>query len=274
MEAMILAAGAGTRLRPLTDRIPKALVEVGGRPLLGSVMERVVGAGATRIVVNTHHHEDQIRDYLRDHTLAGVDVAISSEPDGPYDTGGGLFAAAPLFREESPFLLHNVDVLSTIPLDGLVEEHLAARARAEGVLRRPTDADAGTDGAEAPPRRSLVASLAVQARDAKRRLLFDDLGLMGWENRGSDRVAEGFHRVREQVGDLRRWSFTGIHVVEPGIFGLSERTGTFSIITLYLELAAQGHMILPIDVSDHDWIDIGTPERLAEAERAAAEPDQ
>ncbi len=275
MEAMILAAGAGTRLRPVTDRIPKALVAVGGRPLLGLVMKRVAEAGATRIVVNTHHHEEQIRDYLRDHTLADVDVAISSEPDGPYDTGGGLFAAAPLFQEEGPFLLHNVDVLSNIPLDGLVEEHLAARARMEGVLQRPTDADAGTEGAEAPPRRSLVASLAVQARDAaRRRLLFDDLGLMGWENWGSDRAPEGFHRVREPVGDLRRWSFTGIHVVEPGIFGLSARTGTFSIITLYLELAAQGHMILPIDCSDHDWIDIGTPERLAEAERAAAEPDQ
>lgn len=258
MEAMILAAGAGTRLRPVTDRIPKALVEVGGRPLLGLVMKRVAEAGATRIVVNTHHHEDQIRDYLRDHTLAGVEVVISSEPGGPYDTGGGLFAAAPLFREEGPFLLHNVDVLSNIPLDGLVEEHLAARARMES-----TD-EVG----------QLVASLAVQARDAKRRLLFDDLGLMGWENRGSDRAPEGSHHVREQVGDLRRWSFTGIHVVEPGIFGLSERTGTFSIITLYLELAAQGHMILPIDVSDHHWIDIGTPERLAEAERAAAEPDQ
>ncbi len=274
MEAMILAAGAGTRLHPLTDRIPKALVEVGGRPLLGLVIERVVGAGAKRIVVNTHHHEEQIGDYLRDNAPEGVDIALSSEPDGPYDTGGGLFAAAPLFREEGPFLLHNVDVLSSIPLDGLVEEHLAARARMEGVLRRPTDAVAGTEGAEAPPRRSLVASLAVQARDAKRRLLFDDLGLMGWENWGSDRAAEGLHRVRDPVGDLRRWSFTGIHVVEPGIFGLSDRTGTFSIITLYLELAAQGHMILPIDASDYDWIDIGTPERLAEAERAAAEPDQ
>lgn len=258
MEAMILAAGAGTRLRPLTDRIPKALVEVGGRPLLGLVIERVVGAGATRIVVNTHHHEEQIGDYLRDNAPEGVDIALSSEPDGPYDTGGGLFAAAPLFREEGPFLLHNVDVLSSIPLDGLLEAHLAARAR-----MKSTD-EVG----------QLVASLAVQARDAKRRLLFDDLGLMGWENWGSDRAPEGFHRVREPVGGLRRWSFTGIHVVEPGIFGLSERTGTFSIITLYLELAAQGHMILPIDTSDHHWIDIGTPERLAEAKRATAEPDQ
>ena len=258
VEAMILAAGAGTRLRPLTGRIPKALVEVGGRPLLGRVLEQVVEAGAGRVIVNAHHHEDQIRSFLRDNTPQGVEVAISSEPDGPYDTGGGLFAAAPLFQEEGPFLLHNVDVLSNIPLDGLMEEHRAARAQTEGAD------EAGT----------LVASLAVQKREASRRLLFDDLGLMGWENRGSDRAPEGLHQVREPVGELQRWSFTGIHVVEPTIFRLSERTGTFSIITVYLELAAEGHAILPIDVSAHDWIDIGTPERLAEADRIVVDSDQ
>ena len=250
MEAMILAAGAGTRLRPLTDTIPKALVQVGARPLLGLVMQRLVELGVDRVIVNTHSHEDQIVEFLDTHVPAEVEIAISPEPDGPYDTGGGLFAAAHLIRENRPFLLHNVDVLSLIPLDGLLAAHSEARQRSG---------------------EQLLATLAVQARDANRQLLFDDLGLMGWENQGSDRTAEGSHQVRDPVGELTRWSFTGIHVIEPSIFKLSNRAGTFSIITLYLELAAQGYFIAPCDVSGHDWIDVGTPERLAEANRLTAD---
>jgi len=246
MEAMILAAGAGTRLRPLTDTIPKALVQVGARPLLGLVMQRLVELGVDRVIVNTHYHEDQIVEFLDTHVPAEVEIAISPEPDGPYDTGGGLIAAAYLFREDRPFLLHNVDVLSRIPLDGLLATHWEARERSG---------------------EQLLATLAVQARDANRQLLFDELGLMGWENKGSDRTAEGSHQVRDPVGELTRWSFAGIHVIEPSIFKLSDRAGTFSIITLYLELAAQGYVIAPFDVSGHDWIDVGTPERLVEAAR-------
>lgn len=242
---MILAAGAGTRLSPITDRIPKALVEVAGRPLLARVLDRLIEVGVTRVIVNMHHHEDQIRNFVRDNEHRGVEIVLSPEPDGPYDTGGGLFAAAPLLREDRPFLLHNVDVISSIPLDDLLARHQVETQRAE---------------------QALVVSLAVQARDASRLLLFDDLGLMGWENAGSDRAARGSHRVRKPVGRLRKLSFTGIHVVDPTIFTLSDRSGTFSIITLYLELAAAGHRILPIDVSSYDWIDVGTPARLAEAE--------
>jgi NDP-sugar pyrophosphorylase family protein len=248
MQAMILAAGAGTRLRPLTDRKPKALVQVGDRPLLAWVVHRLAETGVNRIIVNTHYYEDQIRAFLDANVPAGVEIAVSPEPGGPYDTGGGLFHAAHLFSEDRPFLLHNVDVLSRIPLEGLLASHLKARERSG---------------------QRLVATLAVRARDANRQLLFDDLGLMGWENKGSDRAAHGLHHVRDPVGELTRWSFTGIHVVEPSVFGLSDRTGTFSIITLYLELAAQGYVIAPSDVSGHDWIDVGTPERLAEANRVS-----
>lgn len=244
MEAMILAAGAGTRLRPLTDRVPKALIEVADRPLLAHVIDRLVEAGATRIVINTHHHEEQIRTFLAGNTPQHVEIAISPEPEGPYDTGGGLFAAAPLFKGDGPFLLHNVDVLSRIPLDALLAAHVAAEDHEEG---------------------RLVASLAVQARDASRQLLFDTRGLMGWENRGSEGEVQASHHVREPIGALERWSFAGIHVLEPRIFDLSDRTGAFSIITLYLELARQGHSILPVDMSPHDWIDVGTSERLDEA---------
>lgn len=245
MEAMILAAGHGTRLRPLTDGIPKALVEVGGRPLVARVLGRMAGAGFRRVVLNVHHHEAQIRAYLQDHPPAGMEILFSPEPDGPYDTGGGLFAARHLFRESSPFLLHNVDVLSAIPLDQLLASHQRAAARTP-------------DG--------IAASLAVQERPARRSLLFDEEGLVGWENLGSDRAPEGHREVREPVGALRRLAFTGIHVVDPRIFDLSPRRGTFSIIDLYLELASQGHRIRPLDVTGHPWIDVGTPERLREAE--------
>jgi NDP-sugar pyrophosphorylase family protein len=251
MEAMVLAAGAGTRLRPLTDRVPKALVQVSGRPLLGRVLDRLVAAGVTHVVVNAHHHEEQIRAFLDQNAPSGVELTVSSEPDGPYDTGGGLFAAAHLFRKAGPFLLHNVDVISGIPLDELVATHVSVR--------------------QCSPGRS-VASLAVQRRAASRQLLFDELGLMGWENHGNDSADRGSQRVRQPVGELRRYSFTGIHVVEPSVFGLSDRTGTFSIVTLYLELAAQGYLISPVDVSAHEWIDVGTHERLAEAMRMVEGP--
>ena len=244
MEAMILAAGLGTRLRPLTDTLPKALIPVRGRPLLAHVMDRLVATGVTRIIVNVCHHADQVRAFLERHAPLGIDVALSPEPDGPYDTGGGLLAAAPLFRKAETLLLHNVDVLSAIPLDRLLAAHRAARERSAGVL---------------------VASVAVQARDTSRQLLFDAQGLMGWENRGSDGAVRESQRVREPVGPLRRWSFTGIHALEPAIFGLAERTGRFSIIRWYLDLARRGYTVQPVDMSPYQWTDVGTPERLANA---------
>jgi N-acetyl-alpha-D-muramate 1-phosphate uridylyltransferase len=244
MEAMILAAGGGTRLRPLTDQVPKALVQVGGRPLLAWVMGRLAEAGVTRIIVNTHHHHHQIRAFAEAHPPPGVELLLSPEPEGPYDTGGGLFKAAPFFLEKAPFLLHNVDVMSSVPLRKLLDEHVRAGSLREG---------------------RVVASLAVQDREARRQLLFDDLGLMGWENRGSDRAPLGRQEVRDAVGPVRRRSFTGIHAVEPAIFRLGRRTGSFSIVDLYLELAGEGWIIHPVDVSVEEWIDIGTPERLQEA---------
>jgi len=245
MEAMILAAGLGTRLAPLTDAVPKALIVVRGRPLLAHVMDRVVAAGATRLIVNTCRHGDQVTRYLGEHAPPGVEVLLSHEPDGPYDTGGGFLAAAPLFRRDGPILLHAVDVLSRIPLEALLAEHRDARERlgAGGTSR-------------------LVATLAVQDRPASRRLLFDDQGLMGWEHREAGRS----RRVRESVGAVRDLAFAGIHVVEPEILGLGERSGVFPIRELYLDLAARGYRIVPADVTAHPWQDVGTPERLREAE--------
>lgn len=249
LEAMILAAGEGTRLHPLTERIPKALVEVAGRPMLWWVLKSLTDAGVSRIIVNTHFHDDQIRAFLRENTPEGVEIAVSHEPEGPLDTGGGLVTAAPLFRSKGPFILHNVDVLSRIPLEELWARHVAERDRWAG---------------------RLVASLAVRWGSSDRQLLFDDLGLMGWENRGSDRSPSGARQVRDAVRELRRWSFTGIHVVERRVFRMTGLTGKFSIIAMYLELASRGEVILPVDTSTHDWIDVGTHERLEEANRMAA----
>lgn len=249
MDAMILAAGAGTRLRPLTDRIPKALVPVRGRPLLAHVLDRLTAAGATRVIVNTHHHGDQIGRYLAAHAPGGVEIVLSPEPGGPYDTGGGLLAAAPHFERSGPFFLHNVDIVSAIPLDALYAAHTAAAERRPG---------------------RLVASLAVRDRDGGRRLLFDADGLMGWENRGPDGAVVESHRVREPRGPAAAWGFTGIHVIDPLIFDHVGRRGTFSIIGWYLDLARDGWPIQPVDVSSHEWIDVGTPDRLAEADGPAA----
>lgn len=241
MEGMILAAGAGTRLGPLTQHLPKALVEVGGKPLLEWVVSKFQKAGINRIVINCHHHEEQIRQFVQEYGPPGVDFVLSPEPDGPFETGGGLIHSARHFLEKDPFLLHNADVLSTIPLEDLLARHMEARTE------------------------KLIASLAVQERDSRRVLLFDEEGLMGWENQGSDGGPDGRVQVRNPVGLVSRKAFTGIHVVDPVIFELCRRTGNFSIISLYLDLASEGWAIQPLDVSREKWFDVGTPERLDEA---------
>jgi NDP-sugar pyrophosphorylase family protein len=235
MEAMIFAAGLGTRLAPITDRLPKALVPVRGRPLLSHVMDRLVAAGARRLVVNTCRHGDQIAAWLEAHAPAGIEIALSPEPDGPYDTGGGLAAAAHLFRAGGPIILHNVDILSSIPLDRLLETHRAAR-------RRLGD--------------KFVATLAVQTRPATRRVLFDDVGLVGW----------GTQRVRDPVGTVRDLAFAGIHVIEPALLELGGKSRVYPIRDVYLEAVGQGRIVQPYDASAFDWLDVGTPERLREAE--------
>lgn len=241
---MILAAGLGTRLRPLTERAPKALVQVAGVPMIERVARRLVAAGADRLIVNVHHHAESIAAFL--HGLAeglGVEIAVSREEERPLDTGGGLLRAEALFRKDAPFLLHNVDVITDIDLEALYGAH----------------------GTEA------VATLAVHRRDTSRFLLFDEGGLFGWEN-----TARGLSRsVRGPRGELLRLGFAGIHVVAPGIFELLEAAGyerddPFSILDAYLRLVGEGRRIAPHDVTGDFWIEIGNPERLARAEALLA----
>jgi NDP-sugar pyrophosphorylase family protein len=241
---MILAAGLGTRLRPITDRIPKALVPVAGVPMLERVARRLAAAGADRLVVNVHHHASMIEEFgaqlARD---LGVEFLVSREDERPLDTGGGLLHARRHFRADAPFFLHNVDVITEIDLGALY------RAHEEGA----------------------VATLAVHERETSRFLLFDERGLFGWENagRGTSRT------VRDARGDVQRLGFAGIHVVSPDAFALLEAAGfraesPFSILDGFLTLAGAGRRIAPHVVTGAFWVEIGNPERLARAESLLA----
>jgi NDP-sugar pyrophosphorylase family protein len=237
---MILAAGLGSRLRPLTDHTPKALIEIGGVTILERIARGLVAAGADRLIVNAHHHAEQIAQSatLLSREL-GVEVLASPEEKEPLDTGGGLAHAEPLFRKEGPFFLHNGDIVTNIDLPGLLAAH-----RATGAL----------------------ATLAVGHRETTRFLLFDDRGLYGWEN-----VARDTEKTcRPSSGDKRRFPFAGVHVISPEIFGLITESGAFSILDVYLRLSAEGQAILPHDVTGALWHEIGDPERLARAREVLA----
>ena len=232
---MILAAGLGTRLRPLTDHTPKALIEIGGVSILEQIARRLAAAGVDRIIVNAHRHPDQVEaaaDRLA--RELGVDVKVSLEAEAPLETGGGLAHAEPFFRKGGSFFLYNGDIVTDIDLAGLLAAHQATGA---------------------------LVTLAVGRRETTRRLLFDRKGLVGWENAATGRR----ERCREQVEEIEAWPFAGIHVISPEIFGLITEKGAFSILDLYLRLSAEGHRVLPHDVSQALWLEIGDPERLARA---------
>lgn len=235
---MILAAGLGTRLRPLTDRIPKPLLEVGGETILERTARRLAAAGADRLIVNVHAFADRIEHHLeRLGAALEVEVRVSRETERPLETGGGLLQAAQFFRGGEPFFLHNADILTDLDLRALYAAHRAA----------------------AP-----LATLAVNERPTSRLFLFDERGLCGWENVTTGAAA----RVREPVGAVRRIAFAGVHVIDPAIFELVTERGAFSIVDPYLRLAGAGERILPFDVSGDTWYEIGTAERLAAARAA------
>jgi len=233
---MLLAAGLGTRLRPLTDHAPKALVDVGGLPILERVARRLIDAGADRLIVNLYHFGDQIRDYVAKRDGFGVEVLFSSEDPQPLETGGGLLQAAPLFRRDAPFFLHNADILTDLPL---AEMYAAHRER------------------------DPLATLAVMERDSSRYLLFDDLGLFGRADEKKGIRLE----ARAPQGEVRRLAFGGVHVISPDLLDLFTESGAFSILDPYLRLAGEGRRILPFRIDGAYWSDIGKPEQLEEARR-------
>ncbi len=240
MKAMILAAGLGTRLRPLTDNCPKALVEVDGRPLLEITLSRLRAFGIRDVIINVHHFAEMILDYLKTNDNFGMHIEISRE-DLLLDTGGGLKKASWFFLEDSgrveePFILHNVDVTSTIDLRRMVEFHTQNQA---------------------------LATLMVQNRETSRYLLFDNqLQLCGRRN-APDQKTE-FVRPSQQVQAL---AFSGIHVISPGLLAKMSEDGVFSIISSYLHLAAQGERILAFRADEYYWRDLGSPDSVLQAVR-------
>ena len=235
---MILAAGLGTRLRPLTDRVPKALVEVGGIPVLERAARRLVAAGADRLVINVHPFAEQIERHLRERGNYGVEVRIAHEREAPLETGGGLWAAREHFRGNAPFFLHNADLYTDLDLQALYRAHLAGEA---------------------------LVTLAVMDRPSSRGLLFDAQGLLGHVN--DDRGLRVV--VRTPVGQVERLAFGCVHVIEPRFFDLVVERGRFGIFETYLRLAAEGVRIAPHRVEGCTWCDIGRPADLARADRQA-----
>ncbi|MBI4424013.1 MAG: nucleotidyltransferase family protein [Elusimicrobia bacterium] len=227
---MVLAAGVGSRLRPLTDGLPKALVEVGGRPMLERAIRAVVDAGADGVIVNVHHLADQVERFLRAASFP-VPVELSRE-DALLDTGGGIRKAAWFLRDGRPFLVHNVDVVTSVDLRALYRAHLA----------RPG-----------------LATLAVRDRPGRRRLLFGADGLL------QGREGEG------PAGGAAPLAFDGIHVLSPELLDRMPARDVFSITELYVRLAAAGEPVRAFRTDGSLWAEIGSPQRLAQARRLADE---
>ena len=236
MKAMILAAGLGTRLRPLTNDRPKALVEIAGHTLLEITIARLRQFGVREIIINVHHLAEMVIDYLKTKNNFGLRIEVSHE-DILLDTGGGLKKAAWFFLEDgsagAPFILHNVDVISNIDLGRLVEFHQQNQA---------------------------VATLAVQQRESSRYLLFDEQMQLC-----------GRRYVKEQRTEMARaaqhaepLAFTGIHVISPRLLQMIEEEGVFSVIQSYLRLVGQGEKIIG-SRADGYWRDLGKPENVARA---------
>lgn len=239
MKAMILAAGVGRRLRPLTEEIPKALLDVGGAPMIERVIRSLTSAGVTEVVVNLFHLGERIVEFLASKGNFGLRIAYTQEAE-LLDTGGGLKNAAWFFDDARPFFLHNVDVLSDIDLAGLLRFHLEVGA---------------------------LATLAVQGRPGSRQLLFDRDGLL----RGRE-SPEGVEWAKGQVSGVERVAFTGIHVIDPAIFPKMTETGVFPITRTYLRLAGEGERIVAHRTDGRYWQDIGSPEKLEEARKRATGP--
>ncbi len=238
MKAMVLAAGLGTRLRPLTNHRPKALVEVAGRTMLEITLERLRAFGIRDVIINVHHFADQIAGYLEANRNFGMRIEISRE-DVLLDTGGGLKKAAPFFlrdsaRENEPFVLHNVDVISTIDLQRMIESHSYNEA---------------------------LATLAVQKRESARYLLFDEEATLCGRRSGPTPKDE-IVRDSRHADPL---AFCGIHVISPRIFSRMTEEGIFSIMDVYLRLAAVGEKIMAFRADEFYWRDLGKPENVVQA---------
>lgn len=235
MKAMIFAAGLGTRLRPYTDTMPKALVPVAGVPMIEILIKHLLKNGINDILVNVHHFAGQVIDFLKLNNNFGANITISNEEDLLLDTGGGLKKAGWFFSDQQPFLVQNVDVISDVDYRDMLDFHTSNEA---------------------------LATLAVCNRETSRYFLFDEqMQLCGWENTKTSQIK----MTRPGIDNLARFAFSGIHIINPSIFDLMKKEGKFSIVDTYLDMASirkiAGYVHNP-----ENWVDMGKPEELLNAE--------
>lgn len=234
MKAMILAAGLGTRLKPWTDHHPKALALVNGKSLLQRNIEYLQGYGIKDIIVNVHHFADQIMDAIHSNNGWGSNITISDETNEVLETGGGLKKAAPYFDGEDDFVLMNVDILTNLDLKAMIAQHQASNA---------------------------LATLATTSRETSRYFLFNENNtLCGWRN-----VKTGEEKIKRDESPLVPKAFSGVHVISTKLLPLIEQEGKFSMVDVYLSLAA-AQDIQSFDHSQSSFIDVGKPESVAKAE--------
>lgn len=230
---MILAAGLGTRLRPLTDLKPKALIEINGQTLLEININIIKSLGIKDIVINTHHFSGQVIDFIKRNNYFGINIQFIIEQE-LLDSGGGIKNAAWFLKDSDYFLVYNVDVVSDIDLNTMLRFHLENKP---------------------------LATLAVRNRETTRYLLFDEVGrLCGWENTSTGEKIMGGNASRE----CKKLAFSGIHVISPEIFDLMPDKKFFSMIDCYLMLAEK-YTISPFKHDTGHWFDCGKPEGLRKA---------
>jgi MurNAc alpha-1-phosphate uridylyltransferase len=236
MKAMIFAAGLGTRLKPYTGQMPKALVPVAGKPMLEHVILRLKAFGIKDIIINVHHFADQVIEFIHNNDDFDIHIEISHEDEILLETGGGLKKASWFFEDGSPFILHNVDVLSNIDFSQMLAYHQTRQA---------------------------LATLAVSERVSSRYFLFNsEMRLCGWKHIGKDETKISF----DPGYDPKGYAFSGIHIIDPKIFKKIREKGRFSLVDVYLRLASE-FPIYGFTHSSRDWIDMGRPDDLEKAEK-------
>jgi NDP-sugar pyrophosphorylase family protein len=233
MKAMILAAGLGTRLKPFTDKHPKALALVNDKILLQRNIEYLVSFGFTDIIINVHHFAEQILSALKKNNGFGANVSISNEEDEVLETGGGLLKAKHFFDDE-PFAVMNVDVLTDLDLSAMLKQHIEFKS---------------------------IATLAVTSRVSSRYLLFNEEGFFcGWKN---DKTHE--QKMSRDEKGYQQKAFSGIHIISPELFGLVPFKDKFSMVDVYLHVSTS-HAVSAFDHSGDKFIDVGKSESVLQAE--------
>jgi NDP-sugar pyrophosphorylase family protein len=234
MKALILAAGLGSRLKPLSDNKPKALIEINGTSLIELVINRLIRFGFNQLIINVHHYADDIIKFLNKKNNFGIEIVVSNENDLLLDTGGGLKKAGWFFDDEKPFLVHNVDILSNIDLGILYNSHNSLNS---------------------------LITLAVQTRYSTRYFLFDEeKNLCGWRNEISNETKI----TRDPSGKLTPFAFSGIHIIDPEIFRFMPDLKVFPIVDFYLHIASK-HQITYFDHTSSIFLDLGKKENIIRA---------